>query len=151
MKKTLALFLFAVPFSSFANYPFNGTYCGKGTVNIDGKIHSGLKVVEVKTTFDSLRLIRSKVILDSGGYIEGRPEVAQIIEGKILFDGHFVGTISSKEIHTKTNISGYEIEYIIRNIGLDRISYFRTSKNVSNNFYSIYDFGDLSKGSCSSI
>ncbi len=148
MEKLLFPFFFFLPLSVLAQYPFNGTYCGKGTVNLNGKAQSGIKILEVATSSNTLRLIRSKVILDNGGYIDGRPEEAQILDGQIIYNGTKVGTISWEELYTKANIAGFDIEYTVRNLGPERISYSRISTNASNNFYMSEGFTELTKNSC---
>lgn len=98
---------------------------------MQGQAYSGIKTLDVMTTNDSLRLKGSKITLDSGGYVEGRPEQADIVNDEIIYQNAVIGTISDAEIHTAIHISGYDIEYFVRNIGVDKISYLRTSVNGS--------------------
>jgi hypothetical protein len=142
--KYVSTAIFFLSFPAFASYPFNGTFCGKGTFTINGEGHVGTKTLEITTSEHSLELKRSRIVLEDGSYIEGRPEQAQIQDGKIIYQDQVVGTISDYEIHTVAKLNGYDIEYFVENLGPGRISYLRSSKYGS--FPSEESFPELAVG-----
>ncbi len=110
-----------------------------------GQEYTGTKILEVTASDSFLHLKRSRVHLDNGSYLEGRPEQAQIVDGKIVFENTVVGTISEEEIHTHTSIDGYDIDYLVKNLGENKVSYMRTSVNGS--FRMEENFPELLKSS----
>jgi hypothetical protein len=147
MKTPCLLLIFFHLFSleTFAAYPFNGVFCGRGTLRMKGQEYTGTKILEVTASDSFLHLKRSRVHLDNGSYLEGRPEQAQIVDGKIVFENTVVGTISEEEIHTHTSIDGYDIDYLVKNLGENKVSYMRTSVNGS--FRMEENFPELLKSS----
>ncbi|MGZ3697697.1 MAG: hypothetical protein ACXWPM_12370 [Bdellovibrionota bacterium] len=152
MKSSFLFLLLLISPSALAAAPFQGTFCGRGTVVItqDGDVQklAGVKTLSLSLTENSLDLLTDKVNFDDGGTLTGRSEHSEVSNGQILYQGKSVGTVSDTEIHVDAVIAGYRIQYAIHSLGEGKISYERTSENAGAGVRVESAFDELTSGAC---
>lgn len=147
--KSIILIALLINFNAFASSPFNGTFCGDGTelIKYGGfeRKRKGERILTVETTEKKLHLKYNKFFYDRGRIID-RPEIADIVDGRIVYNGNDVGSITRNKIEVSLVLQGHQIDYTIRLVSENEISYMREERNTSNDNFSLSESLSMKPG-----
>ena len=121
--------LFLIPIAAFAQSPFNGTFCGNGTLTMRINGHTqtfqGTKVLTLLTTDTSLESRYDRIYFKDASWMQGQLISDQIENQKVLINGQDVGSISADLISTSVTVSGLQVNTRVQILETGKISFSR--------------------------